>query len=63
MHSIVTNNRENRLKGILKEHFLNRKHPQHFTDYSLQYFSQNFKLKITIALHSSEPTIPTIDLI
>ena len=30
--SIVTNNRENRLKE-LKEHLLDRKHPQHIIDY------------------------------
>ena len=34
------------------EHLLDRKHPQHFIDYSLErYFSQNLKLKRTIALH------------
>ena len=31
--SIVTKNTENRLKE-LKEHLLNRKHPQHIIDYS-----------------------------
>ena len=31
--SIVANNKENRLKE-LKEHLLDRKHPQHFIDYS-----------------------------
>ena len=41
--SIVTNNRENRLKE-LKEHLLDRKHPQHVTDYSFtKIFQQNFQ--------------------
>ena len=33
--SIVTNNRENRLKE-LKEHLRERKHPQHIIDYSFR---------------------------
>ena len=57
--SILTNNREIQLKEV-KEHLLDRKHPQHTTIKVLQkYFSENFKLKITIALHLSEPTIRT----
>ena len=61
--SIVTNNRENRLKE-LKEHLLDRKHPQYIIDYSFtKIFQPEFKLKIAIALHLSEPTIPTIILI
>ena len=39
--SIVTNNRENRLKK-LKEHLLDRKHPQHIIDYS---FTKIFQRK------------------
>ena len=58
--SIVTNNRENRSKK-LKEHLLDRKHPQRITDDSFtKYFHQMFKLKITIALHLSKPTIVNI---
>ena len=58
--SIVTNNRKNQLKE-LKEHLLDRKHPEQIIDYSFtKNLSQNIKLKITIALHLSEPTIPTI---
>ena len=40
--SVVTNNRENRLKE-LKEHLLDRKHPQHFIVYSFtKMFQQKF---------------------
>ena len=39
MVSIVTNNRENWLKK-LKEHLLDRKHPQHIIDYSFTKISQ-----------------------
>ena len=60
INSIVTNNRKNQLKE-LKEYLLDRKHPQHIIDTVLQkYFSQNFKLKITITIHLSKLTIPTI---
>ena len=54
--SIVTNNKENRLKE-LKEYLL----PQHVIDYSFtKIFQPKFHIEITIALHLSEPTIPTI---
>ena len=57
--SIVTNNRENRLKE-LKEHLLDRKHAQHIIDYSFtKTFLPKLELKITIPLHLSEPTMPT----
>ena len=62
--SIVMIYREQQLKRQ-KEHLLERKHPQHIIDYIVlqKYFSPNFIQKIMIALHLSEPTIPTIILI
>ena len=61
--SVVTNNRENQLKELNK-YLLDRKHPQHIIDYSFTKTCQSkFKLKLTIVLHLSETTIPTIILI
>ena len=61
--STVTNNRENRLKE-LKEHLLMQNiHIILKTTVLQKYFSQRFKLEITIALHLSEPTIANTTLI
>ena len=55
--SIVCNNKEDRLKE-LKEHLLDRKHPQHIIDYSFtKIFLPKFQTQKTIMLHLSTPTI------
>ena len=53
--SIITNNRENRLKE-LKEHLLDRKHPQHIIDYS---FTKVFRPKFQIENNDSIAFIRT----
>ena len=53
--SIVTNDRENRLKE-LKEHLLDRKHPQHITDYS---FTKIFQPKYQTENNDSTTFIRT----
>ena len=58
----VTNNSDNGLKQ-LKEHSLDRKHPQHIKDYSFtKIFQPKFQTENKIAPHLSEPPIPNIIL-
>ena len=61
--SIVTNNRENRLKK-LKGFLLDRKHPQHIIDYSFaKIFQPKFQTENNDSITFIEPTIPNIILI
>ena len=60
INSIVTNNRKNQLKE-LKEHLLDKKHPQHIIDYSFtKIFQPKFQTEKTITLHLSKLIIPTL---
>ena len=57
---IIKNTHQKNIRRTIKRTF-----PQSKTTATVlrQYFSQNFKWKITITLHLSEPTTPTIMLI